>query len=420
MDRFLSGLKDYVEHLKLFSSNARAFLVGGLIIWLGVSMFMLLLNLYFKELGLSEGYIGTVLSRKALGSVLLAIPIGLILGRFTFRFALTVSAFVIGVGYAAQVLTESSPMILVAAFLTGVGITIVRVASAPFFMRQTTQKERTYLFSMNFAVSTVGALAGSLIGGFLPKLFSIVTDVGYEQYRYSLVVAALIIVSSAIPFLTIAEEKPDRKAHSEFLSDLKKTDWWLIGKLSIPTFIIGCGAGLIIPFMNLYFRDLFDSPAGTIGVLFALLQCFMTAGTLVGPILGKRLGLVRSVVLTQMASIPFMLVLCFSRYFPVVVVAFLLRGALMNMNQPLSVNFAMEAVKKEEHAVTNSVLMLAWTGSWAISVQLGGTLIERYSYVPSFLITIALYVAASILFYWFFKDVEAARLPKHEVEIKEM
>jgi MFS family permease len=420
LGRLLSGLRDYLEHIRLFSPNARAFLLGSLIIWIGSSMFMLLLNLYFRELGFSESYIGKVLSRTALGSLILAVPTGLFLGRFTFKLVLTVAAFVIAIGYAAQVITASSPAILVAAFVTGIGVTLFRVASAPFFMRQTTERERTYLFSLNFAVSTAGALAGSLIGGFLPRIFSALTDVGYEQYRYSLLVAVLIIAASAIPFFSIAEERPERKELSQFLSKLKRTDWRLIAKLAFPAFIIGSGAGLIIPFMNLYFRDLFDSTAGTIGVLFALLQCFMTAGTLAGPVLNKRMGLVRSVVLTQMVSIPFMLVLCFSRFFPVVVVAFLLRGALMNMNQPLSVNFAMEAVKKEEHAVTNSVLMLAWTGSWVMSVQFGGILIERYSYIPSFLITIVLYVTASVLYYWFFKDTEAARLPKHEVEIKDL
>jgi MFS family permease len=420
LNRLLSGLKDYLEHLKLFSPSARAFLVGSLIIWIGSSMFMLLLNLYFRELGFSEGYIGKVLSRTALGAVLLAVPTGLFIGRFTFKLVLTVSAFIMAAGYAAQVITASSPTILLAAFVTGIGITLFRVASAPFFMRQTSEKERTYLFSMNFAVSTAGALTGSLIGGFLPRLFSAITDLGYEQYRYSLLVAVLIIISSAIPFFSIVEARPDRKSHSQFLSKLKETDWRLIARLAIPTFIIGSGAGLIIPFMNLYFRDLFNSTAGTIGILFALLQCFMTAGTLAGPLLNKRMGLVRSVVLTQLASIPFMLVLSFSRFFPVVIVAFLLRGALMNMNQPLSINFAMEAVRKEEHAVTNSVLMLAWTGSWVVSVQMGGILIERYSYVPSFLTAIALYVAASALYYWFFKDVKAGKLPEHEVEIKEI
>ncbi len=310
--------------------------------------------------------------------------------------------------------------IVVAGFVAGIGTAVFRVSSAPFFMRNSSEKERTYLFSMNFAVSTGGAFVGSLIGGFLPRTFSFFTQLSQEQFRYALLAGAIVITLSAFPFISIVEEKPDVKAHSKFLANLRKTDWRLIGKLCVPTFIVGVGAGLIIPFLNLYFRDIFGASAQTIGILFALLQCFMTAGTLLGPLLVPRFGLMRSVVVTQLASIPFMLVLCFSRSFPVVVAAFLMRGALMNMNQPMSTHFAMEAVRKEEHAVTNSMLMLSWTGSWVVSVQWGGILIERYSYVPSFVVAIALYVLASFLYYYFFRNVGVERLPEHELELKEV
>jgi len=420
LDRFLSGIKDYIAHLKLFPPNARAFLIGSLLIWIGASMFALLLNLYFKELGFSEAYIGKVLSIGAVASVILAVPMGLIIGRFTFKSVLTFSVGVIAVGYAVQVITGNRETILIAAFVGGLGTTIFRVATAPFFMRHSNEKERMYLFSMNFAISTAGAFVGSLVGGFLPRLFSVISANSYEQYRFSLLVAALIIAFSSLPFFSIVEEKPDRRSHSEFLANLRHTDWGLIGRFCLPAFIVGIGAGLIIPFLNLYFKDLFGASAETIGILFAVLQCFMTAGTLMGPLLVHRMGMVRSLVVTQMASIPFMVILCVSRYFPMVVASFLLRGALMNMNQPLSTNFAMESVRKEEHAVTNSLLLLAWTGSWAVSVRIGGILIERYSYTPSFVVAIILYILASALYYYFFKGTEAKRLPQHELELKEI
>ena len=147
MDRFLSGIKDYISHLKLFPPNARAFLIGSLLIWIGASMFALLLNLYFKELGFSEAYIGKVLSIGAVASVILAVPMGLIIGRFTFKSVLTFSVGVIAVGYAVQVITGNRETILIAAFVGGLGTTIFRVATAPFFMRHSNEKERMYLLA---------------------------------------------------------------------------------------------------------------------------------------------------------------------------------------------------------------------------------------------------------------------------------
>src|SRR4029079_4024220 len=164
-----------------------------------------------------------------------------------------------------------------------------------------------------------------------------------------------------------------------------------------PAMLIGLGAGLIIPFMNLFFHDRFGMSEAEIGVLFAVMQGFMVMGNLFGPAVSRRLGLVRGVVATQLASVPFMVLLALSGSFPVVVAAFFLRGGLMNMNQPLTTHFAMEMVPEREHAITNSLLTLAWYVAWSISADIGGALIQRRGYTEPLLLAAGLYVLASIL-----------------------
>jgi len=143
----------------------------------------------------------------------------------------------------------------------------------------------------------------------------------------------------------------------------------------------------------------------------------MVVGNLFGPEVSKRLGLVRGVVVTQLASVPFMVVLALSTFFPFVAAAFFLRGGLMNMNQPLSSHFAMEVVPPRDHAVTNSLLSLSWFLAWSVSAEVGGHLIERKGYSEPLLIAAALYVLASALYWIFFRNVEEARVPRAEVEI---
>ena len=183
--------------------------------------------------------------------------------------------------------------------------------------------------------------------------------------------------------------------------------------------LLGLGAGLIIPFMNRCFRDRFGLSEGEIGALFAVMQGFMVVGNLFGPAVSRRIGLVGGVVATQLASVPFMVVLALSGNFPLVAAAFFLRSGLMNMNQPLASHFAMEVVSERDHAVTNSLLSLAWFLAWSLSADIGGALIERKGYTEPLLIAAGLYVAASILYWVFFKDVEEASVPRSEVEIPE-
>jgi predicted MFS family arabinose efflux permease len=94
-----------------------------------------------------------------------------------------------------------------------------------------------------------------------------------------------------------------------------------------------------------------------------------------------------------------------------------MRGGLMNMNQPLASHFAMEVVPERDHAVTNGLLSLSWFIAWSVSADIGGTLIERNGYTPPLLIAAGLYVAASLLYGYFFRHVSESRMPRAEVEI---
>ena len=94
--------------------------------------------------------------------------------------------------------------------------------------------------------------------------------------------------------------------------------------------------------------------------------------------------------------------MAFTRSLPAAASCFLLRGALMNMGQPISTHYAMERVPPEAHAVTNSFLMLAWTSAWTVSAAAGGALIERFGFTASFVAAVGLYLVSTVLYHAFF------------------
>jgi predicted MFS family arabinose efflux permease len=174
-------------------------------------------------------------------------------------------------------------------------------------------------------------------------------------------------------------------------------------------FIIGLGAGLTIPFLNLYFRDRFGLPPDTIGLFYSLVHVSMLAGSLAGPILSKRFGLVRTVVLTQSLAIPFMFALAYSMWLPLVVFAFIVRGGLMNLGWPITNNLSMELASPNERGLVNALLMVGWNASWMVSAAIGGELIERYGYTVTINMTSALYIISTLTFYLFFRHSEKRR-----------
>jgi predicted MFS family arabinose efflux permease len=413
---------DYWGHLKLFSRNARLFLIGIFFVGINWAVFWVLLNLYFKELGFTEDLIGEVLSATAWGMAIISVPAALIIPRVSIRKMLIYSVFFVGFFSVLQAtMVDRTPLLLVSLVL-GMARSMTWVTAAPFMMRNSTAKERTYLFSLNFGTYLVAGIVGSLGGGYLPELFSHLVASKAIAFRYSLYLSAFLGLLSLIPFLMITREKKTREEPQDkkgWNRGLLKERGLLLFRLCLPYFIVGMGAGFVIPFLNLYFRDRFHLPSGTIGFYFALVEFFMLAGILIGPLLSKRFGMIRTVVSTQLASIPFMLILAFSYYLPLAVGAFLLRGALMNMGQPIATNFAMEKVREKEQALTNALLMLSWTGSWAITTNLGGRLIKAYAFTPPLLITIGLYVLSSILYYIFFSSEEDRKMGKAILPLRE-
>jgi predicted MFS family arabinose efflux permease len=417
----LGLLREYAAQVRGAGRNPRLYLGGMFLFGMGQSIFALLFNLYLRDLGISDATIGQILSKVALGAAVAALPAAFLFRRMPARTLLVGGGALAAVGYVLQASLVQPELLLLVAFLTGMVLTVFRLSIAPVVMKEGESERRPFLFSASFGVFFLSAILGSAVGGSLPHLFHVVAPESGQALRFSLFVAAAITLASAFPFLAMRSGAPGDGSPGalEQIKDLLEIDWGLHLKLILPSAMIGLGAGLIIPFLNLYFKDRFGLTEGDIGFLFSVMQGFMVAGNLYGPAVSRRLGLVLGVVVTQLLSVPFMIVLAVSHMFPLVALCFFMRGGLMNMNQPLVSHFAMEVVPERDHAITNSLLSLSWFLAWTVSADIGGALIERKGYEEPLLIAAALYVGASILYWIFFKDVAEARLPRAEVEIPE-
>ncbi len=398
--------KEYLSHIKLFSSNAKLFLIGGFFNGIGMAVFSLLFNLYLKEHGYQETQIGQILSWGSLGSVVIAIPAAIILEKVSFKYVLILSTILAGFGYAFSVFFKNLSLIFFFMFFANMFISVYRVSIAPFFMQNSTKKERLYLFSIHSAMMMISQLLGFLIGGYCPDLllsFNICLTLP-KAYEISLYLSVLGTLVSLIPFAKLkASQQFIRSYKSKFR--LKDYNWPILFRLMLPKLLIGFGAGMVIPFMNLYFKNEFNLSSGKIGTIFSLMQVVMFIGMILAPLISKKLGMINMIVLTEMISIPFMFILALTRLLPLAIIAFILRGTLMNMNLPVSANFEMELVKPNEQAFTNALSSLAWQGSWTISTYAGGFIIEKYSFAFSFYITIFTYLISASLYYFFFSHL---------------
>jgi MFS family permease len=182
----------------------------------------------------------------------------------------------------------------------------------------------------------------------------------------------------------------------------------VIGLFAITSILIGFGAGLVIPWFQVYFRLKFDASYSNIGYVFALQQFVLALSILLMPKIADRTGSVNTIVITQGLAIIVLVLIPSSPLFALAAVLFVVRAVLMNIAGPIQGAFMMGIICEEDRASATAINSLCWTGAWSLGTVVAGYVMEWNIDAP-FIITAAFYTAYSVLFYLFFKDIKERR-----------
>jgi MFS family permease len=182
-------------------------------------------------------------------------------------------------------------------------------------------------------------------------------------------------------------------------------------RLVLPGFLTSIGAGQVLPFLNLFIQRKFGLDLASLNVVFALTSLGTMLAVLFQPVIARRLGRLRSVVIVQGLSIPFLIVLGFSPLLWTVIAAMTVRNSLMNAGNPIFFAFALDQVAPAERATFSAVSALLWSAGWAIAGPwysvLQANLGFDAGYAVNFATIIALYSLATALLWLWFRDAEA-------------
>lgn len=401
-----------LRYFDQFRPNARLFLLATVISGITLSGFQLFFNIYLKARGFDLDFIGLLNAIPSGAALVVGVPMGLLSDRIGPRRAMLIGLSVATLA-AWGVVTSEAPGVMVGlSAVMGMANSLYFLSMAPFMMKSSGEKERTLLFSLNFGLTTLSGALGNLVAGQLPAWFGAWFGVGAESaaaYRGVLVASIFGGGLSLLPVWLIREVRwPGRRAEAPFgLADLRGLVRPSVLRMALPNIIIGFGAATLIPYLALFFKGKFPISDGQLGLLYSLGAITTGLATVVGPRIAERLGgKVRAVVFTQGLSVAFLLVVGFAPAFWLSGLAFLIRGALMNMSNPLYSAFAMERTPERERAAVNSVMQLMWEVGWTVGPYLSGVVQARYGFAPLFLSTAALYSLAILLTWGFFRDAE--------------
>lgn len=407
----IEALGKYLSRTGQFSHNARSYLAYYFLLSVHLGIYGVIFNLYILRLGIREDMLGLMLSIVFISTGLAAVPAASLCDRIGRKYTLLFSIIVTSSALLLLYTVTSLDWLLVLSVVYGIGTAFYTVAGSPFLMENSKPDERMYLFSTNSALSQVAYILGCMAGGMLPDLLakSGVDPMSPEVYRYTLFLSLAIIALSALPILSMNEER--RKARPvrrfEVLGSAIRSR--SVQKLMVINGLVGIGAGMIVPFFNVYFHNMLSATTDQIGLIYSIGEAVMIVGLMIIPLVVERFGKIKTIAFTELASIPFLIMLAFTTSIYVAAFAYIMRMTLMNMGNPAINNFNMELVSDEQRATVSSLTSMSWYMCQSLSAYLSGIMMAGSNYVLPFIVTCVTYICSASLYYLFFYRVEKER-----------
>jgi MFS family permease len=397
-----------------FSRNTRLFLLSTLLYGVSFSVWELFFNLYILSLGLSNDLLGLIRSATPLAALVLGLPLGLFSDRVGRRPSMLLGLSIGFIGMFLQIRLLNPVLIFAFGLVQGAGFMLYRVSQPPFIMSVSKKENQAIIFSLNFGLLTIATTIGNLVAGQMPDVIN--RWLGIPQgtpasYQWVITAGIMVALTSLIPVFMIREDKvnpshsPTRLPFQAIIRNLTARP--IVRQLALINLIMGFGAAILIPYLNVFLKGKFDIGDDLLGVIFGLSSLLVFLGSLISPWLVKitRSRIIPTVA-TQSASLVFLFTLGFSPIQWVAVISLLFRTVLMQMSSPLLDNYAMLVSQPDEQGAIASVRGIGWQAGQTFGVFISGLVQSRFGFSPLFITTGLLYTVTIILTWVYFRPGE--------------
>ncbi len=274
-------------------------------------------------MGFVDEQIGSFTSYRFLGVLFFAFPFGIFIKGKPLKPFFIASSIIIP--FAAFLMIESvkwnNPLFIKISFLSwGLGLMLLQVCTLPYIMRTTPKSVLSEAITLNFSMWSLAIIVTGISIGLLTRLQNFTLfNISFIWDEYHIILLFILVSLSAIIMISRMKESKPRSASSEFTRNFSSLlldyDWLLIIKALVPTLLIAVGAGLTIPFINLFFYSVFNMDSAQFGILGSIASVLSFIALLLAPTLKRKYGYNISIILTQAIAIMFLIVLILTDYF---------------------------------------------------------------------------------------------------------
>lgn len=359
---------------------------------------------YLPEIGVSLGDVGLLIGVNGLVFVLSAVPIGLLADRKGKKLI-----FLLG-------MIGIPPSILVYAFTTDLGAlliatSIAAVSEAAFastwnvlIADQTTTKNRNQAFSLSFIIGNAAFGIGFAIPFVFPAIQGWTGLTSEEVHDYAFILMAGVAAISPLLLWPLLKRYEETVTPREGFKRGESNK--ILMRFSGINAMIGLGAGFIIPLVPSWLLAKYGVTDAWSGPLLAVSNITIGLAAILSPLIARKYGVIKAIVMTQAVSTCFMLSMSFMPGAILAGSVYLVRAALMNMAIPLLDAYLMGIIAKEERGFASALNSIIWRLPNSVTAVFGAEMLEDGEYDLPIYIATAFYAVGTSMFFFLFKDLK--------------
>lgn len=374
--------------------------VATLLFNLGVSIFMFLYNLLMLDVGFKENALGVFAGALALGSMAGTIPSAVLARRFGLRIMIVLCLLMTALAFAVRACLAWAPAQISCSFCGGFVLSAWTVCLSPAVSKFVNDRKRPLAFSILFAVAVASGSLGGLIGGNMPEWcrwlaqhFAALNLPTSSCMRITMLVSCAMTGIAAWP---VARLTSDARAPS--------VRWLRWPTAPLARFLIasacwGAALGAFNPFTNVFFSRYLHVPTPQLGNFFSVVQLLQAAAVLAVPILLHRTGLIRGILVVQVAAAGALALLSRSHTLLQTEIVFCAFMAAQHMAEPALQSLLMGCVDHDLRGEAAAFSFLALSLAQAASASVAGIAFARFPY-GSVVGGISLALAGAAILFW--------------------
>lgn len=405
MSAFINGIQKLPHDVKLF-------ILFNLFANIGFGVFQLVFNLYLIELNFREDYIGAFNSVQTVFMALAGVTLGFTIGKLGLWHGLVFGMIIFFISSYAVALVEQPLALLALSATFGFGLCYLFNFTMPFILEFCPPADRPRVAAITFSMVSLAITVGSLVGGFMPKVIhdfkGDVGDPSVAAYRATLMIGTTIAALGLVPLMFMGEARRSRAAQdlAKALTDESPTERLQVRRdLSVfvgTAGLMSLGVGLVVPFYNVFLTTL-GANSEQIGFVFAFGSLCAAIIGLLAPWVARRFGSLNSVLVLRLGMLPCYFLLIFFPIYGLAIVAHAVRLTCINMNWPIDSTFMGEMLPRRARATAFGWRSAAWNFGSAISALIGGWVIVKWGYNPTFVGMIVFTALSAIFFTAYFR-----------------